>query len=189
MKLGNFNVNQIYPLQRIPRTWFIEGRNSSQEPCYFVSLMSEPKLGQVRKDPVHNLPLSFFSWVPKHLFDAANIEPHHFNEWNPFIEYFHGEFLPKCLGKAGLVKEWAHRAKLLPAYTWMNISDSRSISEKTRLPEDIFGVVQLDSQHNFIPNTYQRLFTHRLISLYGKFKLPKDLQEALERDLLNEPIE
>lgn len=183
-------LNRVYPLHTLPRTWKV----SSPHPVtgkqgYFLSLVKDTELQRVRLDPVFKLPLSFLAWIEKQNYDLGDgILPDHFLEWGPFLEYLHGALIPRCLEASltsDILHEWKGRARLLPAYTWMNLADERAGGSfgSTPLPEDILGVVQLDAENNFVPRTYQRLFTHRLISLYGRFRLPRSLQEEMERDL------
>lgn len=189
-RLYSTNFPRLYPLYPLPRTWYIsiESHPITRESGYFLSFIPENSLHKIKKDSKFGLSLCFFSWIKKELLDSykdkdIQLLPSHFVEWKPFIDYFHKDFMPRCLSLKESCEEWNAKSKSLPPHTWMNLHDERTFTNTTPYPEDIFGVVKLDSNCNLLASTYQELFTHRLITLNGRFKLPKSTQDALENDL------
>ncbi|KAJ3122100.1 hypothetical protein HK098_003122 [Nowakowskiella sp. JEL0407] len=63
---------------------------------------------------------------------------------------------------------------------WLNINDSRVFSHWGRVsdPEDIFGSIMLE-KGVMIPGSYQRMPTHRFVSLNGLFQTSDFIHEKL----------
>ncbi|KAJ1547170.1 hypothetical protein HK096_004097 [Nowakowskiella sp. JEL0078] len=69
---------------------------------------------------------------------------------------------------------------------WLNINDSRVFVPWGRVgdPEDIFGSIQLQ-KGEIVAGSYQRLSTHRLLSINGLFQLSDYLHDKMVISLEN----
>ena len=68
----------------------------------------------------------------------------------------------------------------------LNVQDQRVFTPYGRVadPEDILGVVRVH-QGKLVPNSYEKMPTHRLLSMNGVFQLTDFLSQQLLRELEN----
>ncbi|RKP35547.1 hypothetical protein BJ085DRAFT_3308, partial [Dimargaris cristalligena] len=67
---------------------------------------------------------------------------------------------------------------------WMHLEDQRNPPPYGRIPrpEDIIGSVQVE-QGSIVPESYERMPTHRTVSLKGLFQLSAELQDYIIEQL------
>ncbi|KAF9362013.1 hypothetical protein BGX26_006530 [Mortierella sp. AD094] len=136
--------------------------------------------------------LSFLPTFPQHnchviglvrhdKIDDLQVRPNNFTENEAFNTVLHS-VIQENLSEDSLVKSVLQ----LQLEGWTHIADYRNPAPFGRipLPEDIFGSVQI-VDGVIQPSTYQRMFTHRIVSGNGLFQLSEYLHEKLVHHLKN----
>ena len=139
-----------------------------QQSKILVSLVEKPKL--------------FMGEIPATAKSTkGNYQLDGFKENKDFVEYLNN-FL-----RLNIYKSPNHQAMAAYLKTrHLNINDCRIPEQWGRVcdPEDIFGTV-LVQDGKMVPGTFEPMFTHRLHSSNGVFKLDPALAEKLLSDLSN----
>jgi len=118
-------------------------------------------------------PIAIIGWLKSA--EAEDIKPDNFVENEPFNRFLHKVIAQNYVGDPTL-----QNAAKIHGDGFSHVIDWRNPPPHGRIPdpEDIFGTVQIE-KGKLLPNTYQEMPTHRIVSSYGLFMLSDYLRNAL----------